>query len=85
MLTRELRGRYRDVPHDQLYRRVAVRPEDCDKLLDGAWDQLGATVPGVPALGPRLDQYTRALLCSGQPHEPRALSAVLKGVGSGGA
>ena len=80
MLTRELRGRYRDVPHEELYQRVTVGPPDCDRLLAGAWDQLTAAVPGCPALGPRLDVYVRALLCSGEEHDPRALSAVLAGV-----
>lgn len=85
MLTREMRGRYRDVPHEELYQRVTVGPTDCDRLLAGAWDQLTAAVPGCPALGPRLDVYVRALLCSGQEHDPLALAAVLTGVSTGAA
>ncbi|MFF3665456.1 hypothetical protein [Microtetraspora malaysiensis] len=87
LLTRDRRSQYQNVPPWLLHTQIRVDDADLDRLLTGAWTCLRqALAAGRPAPGgldyDRLietaDEYVRALLRSGTPHELRWLVQALR-------
>lgn len=86
LLTRDRRSRYQHIPPYLLHTQIRVDDDDLDRLLTGAWTclrQALAATPGGSVDKDRLiraaDEYVRALLRSGVPHELRWLAAALQG------
>lgn len=86
LLTRELRGRYQNVPRYEMHKHVPVDPSRLDWYLEGAWDlvpryaqQLGVDPRRLRA---ELDRYVRDLLIAGQLHEHRYLRRPVASIGA---
>lgn len=60
-----------------VHTRVKVVPDDCDRLLAGAWDMLAATRTPAPVVA-ALDAYTRRLLTTATVHARPMLSDALR-------
>jgi len=77
LLTRDRRSRYQHIPPWLLHTQIRVDDSDLDRLLTGAWTCLRQALT-APMCGPTVDpdrliatadEYVRALLRSGVPHE----------------
>ncbi len=65
-------------PHEQHTRmRLARVPEDCDRLLAGAWDHLRIVLPDSERIITAVDWYVRELIVARRAHECADLYAVL--------
>lgn len=76
LLTPPVRGQYRNVPPWALHTHLRVDGHDLDRLMTGAWDtvrELGAPAHVIDAL----DNYTRDLLYTGNPHTTGILAHAL--------
>lgn len=68
-----------DMPaHEQHTRMYLARtPEECDRLLAGAWDHLRIVLPDSERLITAVDWYVRQLIVTRQRHQRHELYAVL--------
>ncbi len=85
LLDRHNRDRWPDVPHFDLHTRIRVTDgAHAARLLNGAWDQLGALVEVLDSevdpttLRQSLARYCTTLLVQSAPHEPANLFAMLR-------
>ena len=68
-----------ETPDHLLYTQLpnASRHEDCDRLLEGAWDHLRLVLPGRPKVYALCDWYVRELLVTRQQLTRADLERVL--------
>ncbi|MGW4718262.1 hypothetical protein [Nocardia sp. NPDC004260] len=65
-------------PHEQHTAMcLARRPEDCDRLLPGAWDHLRIVLPGRDRIITAVDWYVRQLIVTRRAHTSEDLRRVL--------
>lgn len=88
LLDRHNRDRWPDVPHFELHTRIKVADvAHANRLLVGAWDQLGALTELLGSnvnperLRQSLVRYCSIVLTQGVPHEPPNLLAMLQAEG----
>lgn len=88
LLDRHNRDRWPDVPHFELHTRIKVADvAHANRLLAGAWDQLGALTELLGSnvnperLRQSLVRYCSIVLTQGVPHEPPNLLAMLQAEG----
>jgi hypothetical protein len=89
LLTRDRRSQYLNVPPWLLHTQIPVDDDDLDRLLVGAWSCLRQSlIAGRQHIGVdhetligTADEYVRALLRSGTPHEFRWLVNALRKAG----
>lgn len=65
-------------PHEQHTRMYLARvPEECDRLLAGAWDHLRIVLPNSERIVTAVDWYVRQLIITRRVHKRAELYAVL--------
>ncbi|MFR9675812.1 hypothetical protein [Streptomyces sp. TR02-1] len=74
---RSARGRMSEVPLHEIHAHLPVPDRQLDQMLSGAYRELVTALPEETCLHATVDEYVRALLVSGQPHERRYLSLAL--------
>ncbi|RJL19348.1 hypothetical protein D5H75_40505 [Bailinhaonella thermotolerans] len=73
---RSQRGQYSQIPPAEVHRHLAVQRDDLDHILAGAYPDVPA-LAATPCVRQLVDDYVRALLLGGRPHQRRYLEAAL--------
>jgi len=74
---RALRGKYRDIPHHQIYLHLRAEEYQLDSMLASAYTDFRASTTGEECLHRAVDLYVRRLLLTGIEHAPEHLASLL--------
>ncbi|RZF02806.1 hypothetical protein [Streptomyces albidoflavus] len=74
---RSERVKLQRMPRDEVHLHLAVKPEQMDSALAGAYNEFHEVTPHEPCLHAAVDAYVRALLTAGEKHQVHYLDQAL--------